>query len=80
MPLKTHRLKNSGSAAISACLMAGITSAEVRRPNILWIIAEDLSPLMGCDGDGVNQGKKPAIGKLAADGVLFKGAFANAPV
>lgn len=80
MILKTHRLKNSVIGAISAGLTAGITSAEVRRPNILWIIGEDLSPLMGCYGDEVNQGHTPAIDKLAAYGVLFKRAFANAPV
>ncbi len=80
MNLKTHRLKNSVIAAIAAALMTCVTSAEVRRPNILWIIAEDLSPFMGCYGDEVNQGHTPAIDKLAADGVLFKRAFANAPV
>lgn len=80
MTLKIHRLKNSVIAAVSAGLMTGITSAEVRRPNILWIIAEDLSPFMGCYGDKVNQGHTPAIDKLAADGVLFKRAFANSPV
>ena len=50
------------------------------RPNILWIVAEDLNPNMGCYGDTINQGHTPTIDKMAADGVLFERAYATAPV
>ena len=53
---------------------------EVKKPNILWIIAEDLSPFMGCYGDSINSGHTPVIDKLASEGVLFKRAYASAPV
>ncbi|WP_303317250.1 sulfatase [Flavivirga abyssicola] len=53
---------------------------EVKKPNILWIIAEDLSPFMGCYGDSINTGHTPVIDKLASEGVLFKRAYASAPV
>ncbi|TYA72040.1 sulfatase [Seonamhaeicola marinus] len=53
---------------------------EPKRPNILWIVAEDLSPFMGCYGDTINQGYTPIIDKLASDGVLFRRAYASAPV
>jgi arylsulfatase A-like enzyme len=56
------------------------TGDEIKRPNILWILAEDLSPFMGCYDDPINQGHTPAIDKLAAQGVLFKRAFVTAPV
>jgi len=51
-----------------------------KKPNILWIIAEDLSPFMGCYGDTINKGHTPIIDKLAKEGVLFKRAYATAPV
>lgn len=50
------------------------------RPNILWIIAEDLSPFMGCYGDSINKGHTPTIDRLASEGVIFKRAYATAPV
>ena len=54
--------------------------ADVTRPNILWIYAEDLSPWLGCYGDTVNQGGTPHIDSIAEQGVLFERAFAPAPV
>ncbi len=57
-----------------------IAKEPVKKPNILWIVAEDLSPFMGCYGDSVNQGHTPVIDKLATDGALFTKAFAPAPV
>ncbi len=51
-----------------------------KKPNILWIIAEDLSPFMGCYNDTINIGHTPAIDKMASEGVLFSRAFATAPV
>jgi len=53
---------------------------QIKKPNILWIIAEDLSPFMGCYGDTINQGHTPVIDQLASEGVLFKRAYATAPV
>lgn len=50
------------------------------KPNILWIFVEDLSPLIGCYGDPINDGQTPVIDGLADRGVLFQRAFATAPV
>ena len=55
-------------------------SAEQTRPNILWILSEDLSPLLGCYEDTVNAGHTPTIDNLANEGVLFTRAYASAPV
>ncbi|MHC4639287.1 MAG: sulfatase-like hydrolase/transferase [Planctomycetota bacterium] len=49
-----------------------------RRPNILWIMVEDMSPHMGCYGETTIE--TPNIDRLAAEGVLFKNAFATSPV
>ncbi len=59
---------------------AGSGSRETKRPNILWILAEDLSPFMGCYNDPINSGHTPTIDRIASDGVLFKRAFVPAPV
>ena len=48
------------------------------RPNILWITSEDNSPYLGCYGDP--QARTPNLDKLAAQGVRYRHAFANAPV
>lgn len=55
-------------------------SKTERKPNILWIIAEDLSPYLGCYGDSINAGHTPVIDQLAKEGVLYKRAYATAPV
>jgi arylsulfatase A-like enzyme len=48
------------------------------RPNILWITSEDNSPYLGCYGD--EQAHTPNLDRLAAEGVRYRNAFANAPV
>lgn len=48
------------------------------RPNILWIVSEDNSPLIGAYGDKF--ATTPIINKMAAQGVLYTHAFASAPV
>ncbi|MGC6467776.1 MAG: sulfatase [Akkermansiaceae bacterium] len=64
------------------CLLAllPLTLSAAKKPNILWIFSEDLSPYMGCYDDPINKGFTPVIDKFAADGVLFKRAFVPAPV
>ena len=49
-----------------------------KRPNILWIIAEDLSPDLGCYGEVLV--KTPNIDKLAAEGARYTNAFTTSPV
>ncbi|MEX0291097.1 MAG: sulfatase [Flavobacteriaceae bacterium] len=68
---------------ISTALVLSCTEKPPKegvKPNILWIIAEDLSPFMGCYGDSINNGYTPTIDHLASEGVLFKRAYATAPV
>ena len=52
----------------------GLTS----RPNILWIIAEDMSPHWSCYGETTIS--TPNIDRLAGEGALFEQAFVTAPV
>ena len=48
------------------------------KPNILWITAEDMSPVLGCYGDKF--AITPNIDKLAKESVRYTKAFASAPV
>lgn len=48
------------------------------RPNIVWIIVEDMSTPFGCYGETTIQ--TPHVDQLARDGVLFENAFVTAPV
>ncbi len=57
-----------------------LPAQEAKRPNILWIFSEDLSPYFGCYDDPINKDHTPVVDKFAADGVLFKRAFVPAPV
>ena len=56
-----------------------VISAE-RLPNILWIIAEDLSPFFGCYGDKINDQHTPTVDRLASEGILYTNAYATSPV
>jgi len=49
-----------------------------KRPNILWISTEDLSPHLGCYGDPV--AKTPNIDRLASQGVRFTNVFTTAAI
>ncbi len=48
------------------------------RPNVLWIIGEDLGPELGCDG--TPEARTPHLDGLAARGIRFTHAFMTAPV
>ncbi|MDX1979085.1 MAG: sulfatase [Bryobacteraceae bacterium] len=61
------------STAISAPLLA-----QPARPNILWILAEDIGPMLSCYGyPGV---ETPNLDQLASEGVRFNRAYTTAPV
>jgi len=67
-------------AALLFALGAGSARSADRTalPNILWITSEDNSPYLGCYGDGLAH--TPHLDRLAAQGVRYRNAFANAPV
>lgn len=63
---------------LGSALMAPPSASAGEKPNILWIVAEDMSPNMSCYGETTI--RTPHIDRLAADGVRFTRAFATAPV
>jgi arylsulfatase A-like enzyme len=56
----------------------GLAAAPAARPNVLWLTSEDNGPFLGCYGDPHAQ--TPHLDRLAAEGVRYRRAFANAPV
>ena len=61
----------------SLALYAAETKS-VSRPNILWLIAEDFGPHLGCYG--AKQVSTPVLDRLAAEGVRYTHAYTTAPV
>ncbi|MDZ4287430.1 MAG: sulfatase [Prosthecobacter sp.] len=54
------------------------TRAEPARPNILWLIAEDFGPHLGCFG--TKEVSSPVLDALAAQGMRFTRYYTTAPV
>ena len=52
--------------------------AQQKKPNILWIVSEDNSPLLGAYGDTF--ATTPHIDQLAQQSLVYDNAFANTPV
>jgi arylsulfatase A-like enzyme len=64
--------------SLIAVLSSGIAAAPDARPNILWIVADDISPNLSCYGETLI--RTPHIDRLAAEGTRFSRAFTTAPV
>lgn len=69
----------AGGLAVSQVRMGqAAVAAGTDRPNILWLVSEDHSPFIGAYGDKI--ARTPVIDALAKRGVLYRNAYANAPV
>ncbi len=62
---------------VTLCFNAQV-AAQNTKPNIIWILTEDMSPEMGCYGDKLVQ--TPNLDKLASEGVRYTNAFSTSPV
>jgi len=56
----------------------GSGAAAESRPNILWLVVEDMSCHFGYQGEKLV--KTPHVDRLAAEGIAFNNAYATAPV
>lgn len=61
-----------------AILATAAAAATTTRPNILWIVVEDMSPHFGCYGEQAIE--TPYVDALAKAGVQFSNAFVTGPV
>lgn len=71
-------LKATGAGALS--LLCGAAGAEEnqRRPNIVWIVAEDMSCHFSYQGETTI--RTPNVDRLAGEGVVFDSAYITCPV
>ena len=53
-------------------------AAPARRPNIVWISNEDMSPRLGVYGD--KRARTPVLDRLAKESIRYTNAFSTAPV
>lgn len=65
-------------AGLRGALAQPETPALAKRPNILWISLEDLSPDLGCYGDRF--ANTPVFDRFAQQGIRFTRVFTHAPV
>ncbi len=65
-------------AAGTAATTSGCTEATARPWNIVWIIADDLSPDLSCYGS--TEVSTPNIDRLAEEGARFTNAYVTCPV
>jgi len=63
---------------LSFLLSLGAAVSAAEQPNILWITAEDMSPVLGCYDDQF--AVSPNIDQLAKESVRYTRAFASSPV
>ena len=75
MPTSVSRRSLLASAALPH-LASGQSSRP--RPNILWLLAEDIGPQLGCYGEPLIQ--TPNLDRLASQGARYTHAFTTAPV
>ncbi len=64
---------------VSSLLMLPAHAAETpKKPNVLWLIAEDMGPHLGCYG--TKQVWTPHLDQMAKEGVRYTHAYTTAPV
>lgn len=63
--------------ALSTALPAA-DPPPVRRPNVLFVVFDDLSTRLGCYGDPV--AKTPSLDRLATRGTVFRRAYCQQPI
>ena len=65
-------------ASIVVCLVMSGTDLRAERPNIVWIIVEDMSSHFAFQGEELVS--TPHVDRLAAEGVVFRRAYVTSPV
>ena len=64
--------------ALSLLFCAPTAVQAANKPNILWLIAEDMGPSLSCYGN--KEVSTPNIDRLASEGVRYTRAYTTAPV
>jgi arylsulfatase A-like enzyme len=73
----TFNRRNFLAGSAVACALPGF-GKSVQRPNVLFVVIDDLRPLISCQGDPV--AITPNLDALASDGMVFERAYAQYPI
>ncbi|MEE9432259.1 MAG: sulfatase [Melioribacteraceae bacterium] len=63
---------------LSILVFVGCSKTPQEKPNIIWLMAEDISNDLECYG--MKAVKTPTLNKLAEDGILFTNTFSTNPI
>ncbi len=75
--MRTRRLRIAWAVLLllGICVLPAPGRCATDRPNIVWIVADDMSVEVGAYGDPV--ARTPNLDRLASDGVRFRNVFAT---
>lgn len=73
-----HSTLSSVLAFAAVLAFAGFNVRAAERPNIVWIVVDDMSANFSCYGEKLIE--TPAVDRLAREGTKFANAFITAPV
>src|SRR5262249_20727186 len=76
--VRTTLLPLTAALAFALAPALAVADQKPQRPNILWLVAEDFGPHLGCDG--TKEVWTPHLDQLAAEGVRYTRCFTTAPV
>src|SRR4051812_23596656 len=74
----TMSFSRSVAAFLAAMLAPAAPAADAQRPNVLFLISDDVRPDLGCYGHPLV--KSPNLDALAAAGVRFERAYCQFPL
>jgi len=76
--INRRRFLRTATVGVGSLAIFGKAQASESRPNVLWIVAEDASPHIGCYGEMAIA--TPNLDALAAEGIRFENAVVTCPV
>lgn len=72
------RTRQPSLAVVGLAALLPLAGIAAQLPNILWIVAEDINPHLGCYGD--TNAFTPNLDRLAAKGLRYTKCWSTAPV